>query len=175
MNHSPHAQSTVYVGGFSQDTTATTLHSAFIPFGDILDISLPSDPAHKGSHRGFAFITFASPEAALDACDNMHRNCLQTATNRGKVLKVNKAKPPKGAGTQGSNKPSTFANSLWHTGRARGERLTRLPAPSLRFPGRPFRSPLVFWSTLPQSGRRKSGSPNTEHTASAMLPRTPPK
>ncbi|POY75326.1 hypothetical protein BMF94_1697 [Rhodotorula taiwanensis] len=106
------SNSTVYVGGFSQDTTATTLHSAFIPFGDILDISLPSDPAHKGSHRGFAFITFASPEAALDACDNMHRNCLQTATNRGKVLKVNKAKPPKGAGTQGSNKP-IWASEEW--------------------------------------------------------------
>lgn len=91
------------------DTSATTLHAAFIPFGDILDISLPSDPARKGSHRGFAFITFSSPEAALDACDNMHRNCLPTATNRGKILKVNKAKPPKGAGTQGSNKPSAFS------------------------------------------------------------------
>lgn len=76
-------QTTVYVGGFSPDTTATLLHSAFIPFGDILDISLPSDPARKGAHKGFAFITFATPEAALDACDNMHRNCLPTVTNRG--------------------------------------------------------------------------------------------
>ncbi|BGP56468.1 hypothetical protein JCM8202v2_004088 [Rhodotorula sphaerocarpa] len=94
------------------DTSATTLHAAFIPFGDILDISLPSDPARKGSHRGFAFITFSSPDAALDACDNMHRNCLPTATNRGKILKVNKAKPPKGAGTQGSNKP-IWASEEW--------------------------------------------------------------
>lgn len=99
-------QTTVYVGGFSPDTTATLLHSAFIPFGDILDISLPSDPARKGAHKGFAFITFATPEAALDACDNMHRNCLPTVTNRGRILKVNKAKPPKGAGKHGSNKPS---------------------------------------------------------------------
>ncbi|GAA5880839.1 hypothetical protein JCM3774_000494 [Rhodotorula dairenensis] len=106
------ANTTVYVGGFSPDTNAALLHSAFIPFGDILDISLPSDPARKGSHKGFAFITFASTEAALDACDNMHRNCLPTATNRGRVLKVNKAKPPKGAGTQNSNKP-IWASEEW--------------------------------------------------------------
>lgn len=151
-------QTTVYVGGFSPDTTATLLHSAFIPFGDILDISLPSDPARKGAHKGFAFITFATPEAALDACDNMHRNCLPTVTNRGRILKVNKAKPPKGAGKHGSNKPSKLA--LYRALRAQSSRRILADVPLLS---------LSCCSYLPkpllahrQSGPRRSGS---QHTA----------
>lgn len=104
-------QSTIYVGGFSTDTSASTLHSAFLPFGEILDLSLPTDPNNKSVHRGFAFITFANAESAIDACDNMDRNSLQTVTNRGRVLKVNKAKPQKGISLQGSNKPSACSIS----------------------------------------------------------------
>ncbi|GAA6028510.1 hypothetical protein NBRC10512_007848 [Rhodotorula toruloides] len=105
-------QSTIYVGGFSTDTSASTLHSAFLPFGEILDLSLPTDPNNKSVHRGFAFITFANAESAIDACDNMDRNSLQTVTNRGRVLKVNKAKPQKGISLQGSNKP-IWAQEEW--------------------------------------------------------------
>lgn len=99
-------QSTIYVGGFSGDTTATQLHAAFLPFGPILDLQLPSDPERRSRHKGFAFISYANPEAALDAVDNMHLNSLPGVSNRGRVLKVNKAKPQKGAKLAGSNKPS---------------------------------------------------------------------
>lgn len=47
---------------------------------------LPSDT----KHRGFAFVTFGSPEDAQDAIDNMDLNELQ-----GRVLKVNLARHTK--------------------------------------------------------------------------------
>lgn len=34
-----------------------TLHAAFIPFGDILDIQIPLDYETE-QHRGFAFVEF---------------------------------------------------------------------------------------------------------------------
>lgn len=37
----------MYVGGFSLDTRAEALQSAFSPFGDIVDIQLPPDPTHS--------------------------------------------------------------------------------------------------------------------------------
>lgn len=104
-------QATIYVGGFSADTTASSLHASFLPFGPILDLQLPSDPQDKARHRGFAFVTFSDPAAALDAVDNMHRNTLPGLSNRGRVLKVNKAKPQKGANLAGSNKPSAYCPS----------------------------------------------------------------
>ncbi|GAA5904735.1 hypothetical protein JCM8208_001339 [Rhodotorula glutinis] len=109
---SKEANSTIYVGGFSGDTTATQLHAAFLPFGPILDLQLPSDPEHRSRHKGFAFVSFASPGAALDAVDNMHLNSLPGPSNRGRVLKVNKAKPQKGAKLAGSNKP-IWASEDW--------------------------------------------------------------
>jgi RNA recognition motif-containing protein len=34
-------KSTVFVGGLSHEVTSQTLHDAFIPFGEIVDVSLP--------------------------------------------------------------------------------------------------------------------------------------
>ncbi|SCZ87633.1 BZ3500_MvSof-1268-A1-R1_Chr2-2g05099 [Microbotryum saponariae] len=87
---------TIYVGGFSSETSATILESAFLPFGQVVDIQLPRDPVDKSRHRGFAFVSFSSLESALDAIDNMHQNELTDPSNKGRTLKVNMAKPPKG-------------------------------------------------------------------------------
>ncbi|KAI5475677.1 hypothetical protein MNV49_001052 [Pseudohyphozyma bogoriensis] len=97
-------QKTVYVGGFSNDTNANHLHSAFTPFGEILDIQLPPDPSHQAPHRGFAFLTFSNATSAWDAIDNMNRNVLPGPANAGRPLKCNIAKPPKGLKTGGSNR-----------------------------------------------------------------------
>ncbi|GAA5870822.1 hypothetical protein JCM8547_001716 [Rhodosporidiobolus lusitaniae] len=106
-------QSTVFVGGFSFDTTASALHAAFTPFGEIISVQLPHDPQDRSKkHRGFGFVSFTTPEAALDAIDNMHQNTLPGVTNRGRVLKVNKAKPPKGGGFGQSNQP-IWAQEEW--------------------------------------------------------------
>ncbi|GAA6021659.1 hypothetical protein JCM10207_008104 [Rhodosporidiobolus poonsookiae] len=112
---SKEASNTVFVGGFSLDTTPAALYTAFSPFGEILDLQLPPDPENRqqpNRHRGFAFVSFSTQEAALDAIDNMHQNVLPGVTNRGRVLKVNKAKPPKGQGLAGNNKP-VWADEEW--------------------------------------------------------------
>lgn len=51
-------------------------------------------------------MSYSTAEATLDAIDNMHRNVLPGPTNRGKPLKVNRAKPQKGVHKGASNKPS---------------------------------------------------------------------
>ncbi|KAM0786397.1 hypothetical protein ACM66B_001864 [Microbotryomycetes sp. NB124-2] len=105
-------QKTVYVGGFSLDTKAEAIQAAFVPFGDVVDIQLPPDPTHKNSHRGFAFVTFSTNESALDAIDNMHDNVLTGPSNVGRPLKVNLAKPPKGAQLGGSNR-AIWTDEQW--------------------------------------------------------------
>jgi peptidyl-prolyl isomerase E (cyclophilin E) len=44
---------TLYVGGFGEEVTEKLLHGGFIPFGEIVTISLPID-YETGKHRGFA-------------------------------------------------------------------------------------------------------------------------
>ncbi|BGP17689.1 hypothetical protein JCM10213_003594 [Rhodosporidiobolus nylandii] len=106
------SSTTVFVGGFSLDTTANALYAAFAPFGEILDLQLPADPEDKTKkHRGFAFVAYSTPEAATDAIDNMHQNVLPGVTNRGRVLKVNKAKPQKQK--LGDSRKPVWANEDW--------------------------------------------------------------
>lgn len=40
----------VYVGGLDDGVTEAALHAAFLPFGDIRDVSMPLDNA-TGRHR----------------------------------------------------------------------------------------------------------------------------
>ena len=53
-------------------------------------------------HRGFAFITFGSSADAQDAIDNMDMNEL-----KGRVLRVNLARPMKGTLQPNGNRAST--------------------------------------------------------------------
>lgn len=50
-----------------------------------------TDPSLVAKHRGFGFLTYNSSGDAQDAIDNMDLNEL-----RGKVIKVNLARPMKG-------------------------------------------------------------------------------
>jgi RNA recognition motif-containing protein len=87
-------KATVYVGGLSSQVTAGTLHEAFIPFGEIAEVSLPKNenPNSQEPHRGFAYVEFEDPEDAKEAIDNMDH-----AELFGRVLKVSAAKAPKSA------------------------------------------------------------------------------
>lgn len=78
---------TLYVGGLSEDVDVNILKSAFLPFGDVVDVNLPIDYSTQ-KHKGFAFIEFQSPEDAADAIDNMDNNEIL-----GKTIRVNIAKP----------------------------------------------------------------------------------
>ena len=44
-------KTTLYVGGLEESVNEASLHAAFIPFGDIKDVSIPLDHA-SGKHRG---------------------------------------------------------------------------------------------------------------------------
>ena len=83
--------STVYVGGLDTNlVTAATLSEAFIPFGEIVDISLPKPeaPSSTDVHRGFGYIEFEEATDAKEAINNMDQSELF-----GRVIKVAMAKP----------------------------------------------------------------------------------
>jgi len=80
------------VGGLDNTVDTNVLHNAFVPFGEIVDISLPK-PELKSSvdpHRGFGYIEFELAEDAREAIDNMDQSELF-----GRVIKVAAAKPQK--------------------------------------------------------------------------------
>ena len=54
----------VYVGGLADEVTEKIIHGAFIPFGDIVDITIPLDYSSQ-KHRGFAFVEFESAGKCL--------------------------------------------------------------------------------------------------------------
>ncbi|KAH8553248.1 peptidyl-prolyl cis-trans isomerase E [Umbelopsis sp. PMI_123] len=97
MSINTDSKTTLFVGGLDQEVTEQLLYSAFIPFGDIISVQIPPDPASRNQHRGFGFVEFESKEDVKEAIDNMHMSELN-----GRVIKVNLAKPQKLAST--SNK-----------------------------------------------------------------------
>ncbi|RUS33323.1 peptidyl-prolyl cis-trans isomerase E [Jimgerdemannia flammicorona] len=81
-------KTTIYVGGIDQQVNEEILHAAFVPFGDVISVQLPPDPASHNQHRGFGFIEFETAEDTSAAIDNMDQSELY-----GKVIKVNLARP----------------------------------------------------------------------------------
>ncbi|KAI0934112.1 hypothetical protein AcV5_006066 [Taiwanofungus camphoratus] len=115
-------KTTIFVGGIGDDVDEAVLLETFSTFGacfshnsrsnatgssrvgDIIEVQLPVAPTNPSQqnevkHRGFAFVTYASPADAQDAIDNMDLNELN-----GRVLKVNLARqiraPSQGAGNR---------------------------------------------------------------------------
>src|SRR5689334_10177023 len=83
--------STIYVGGLDVNlVTTATLSEAFIPFGEIVDITLPKPeaPSSTDLHRGFGYIEFEDAADAKEAIDNMDQSEIY-----GRVIKVAMAKP----------------------------------------------------------------------------------
>jgi RNA recognition motif. (a.k.a. RRM, RBD, or RNP domain) len=83
--------STVYVGGLHPTlVTASVLSEAFIPFGEIADISLPKPelPSSTDLHRGFGYVEFEEAGDAKEAINNMDQSELYR-----RVIKVAMAKP----------------------------------------------------------------------------------
>jgi len=105
-------KNTVFVGGITEDTDEAALLEHFSTFGDVVDVQLPSSATNPAlaagaKHRGFAFITFTQALDAQDAIDNMDMNEF-----RGRVLKVNLAKPQKGP-VQGAGNRAIWESEDW--------------------------------------------------------------
>ncbi|KDR79929.1 hypothetical protein GALMADRAFT_1169825 [Galerina marginata CBS 339.88] len=113
MEEGTKSKKTVFVGGISDDTDETALYESFSTFGDILEVQIPPPATqhHQNpnpsapKHRGFAFITYTSTLDAQDAIDNMDMNEL-----KGRVLKVNLARPMKTAAAN-----LTGNRAIWET------------------------------------------------------------
>ncbi|KAJ9143553.1 Peptidyl-prolyl cis-trans isomerase E [Coniochaeta hoffmannii] len=110
MTDSARWKATVYVGGLAPVVTVANLHDAFIPFGEIADISLPKNenPNSTDPHRGFAYVEFEDVEDAKEAIDNMDQ-----AELFGRVIKVNPAKAPKSAHEGLGSKTAVWEQEEW--------------------------------------------------------------
>ncbi|OIW25858.1 hypothetical protein CONLIGDRAFT_509036 [Coniochaeta ligniaria NRRL 30616] len=110
MTDSARWKATVYVGGLAPVVTVANLHDAFIPFGEIADVSLPKNenPNSTDPHRGFAYVEFEDAEDAKEAIDNMDQ-----AELFGRVIKVNAAKAPKSADQGLSSKTAVWEQEEW--------------------------------------------------------------
>ncbi|KAH7914693.1 RNA-binding domain-containing protein [Hygrophoropsis aurantiaca] len=113
MEEGPKGKKTIFIGGIGEDVDETIIFENFSTFGDIIEVQLPSaatNPAlqAESKHRGFAFVTYASPADAQDAIDNMDLNEL-----RGRVLKVNIARPMKGGIQPGAGNRAIWESEEW--------------------------------------------------------------
>ncbi|RDB21109.1 Peptidyl-prolyl cis-trans isomerase E [Hypsizygus marmoreus] len=112
MEEGTKTKKTVFVGGIADDVDEGVIYESFSTFGDILEVQLPSAATNpnqqtEAKHRGFAFVTYSSSADAQDAIDNMDLNEL-----RGKVIKVNLARPMKGP-VQPSGNRAIWESEEW--------------------------------------------------------------
>ncbi|OEL15885.1 Glycine-rich RNA-binding protein GRP1A [Dichanthelium oligosanthes] len=74
-----------FVGGLAWATDDNSLHSAFSPFGEVLESKIILDRETQRS-RGFGFVTFSSEQAMRDAIEGMNGKELD-----GRSITVNEA------------------------------------------------------------------------------------
>lgn len=91
-NSQSRLKATVYVGGLDNAVDEKILTDAFLPFGVVVDVTIPKPEQHSSPepHRGFGYIEFEVPEDAKEAIENMDQSELY-----GRVIKVAAAKPQK--------------------------------------------------------------------------------
>ncbi|KEZ43775.1 Peptidyl prolyl cis-trans isomerase [Scedosporium apiospermum] len=111
-------KATVYVGGLAPVVTSTHIYDAFIPFGEIVDVSIPKNdkPGATEPHRGFAYVEFEEAEDAKEAIDNMDQ-----AELFGRILKVSASKPPKSAEGGLNSRTAVWEQESWLAEHAIGE------------------------------------------------------
>ena len=96
MSDAARWKATIHVGGLAAAVTASSIHDAFIPFGEIADVTLPKNDnpskqqQNAHSHRGFAYVEYEDAEDAKEAVDNMDQ-----ADFFGKIIRVTQARAPK--------------------------------------------------------------------------------
>ncbi|EPE35365.1 RNA-binding, RBD [Glarea lozoyensis ATCC 20868] len=103
-------KATVYIGGLAPTVNVESLQNAFLPFGEIADVSIPKNDAPNSMepHRGFGYVEFEDPEDIKDAIDNMDQ-----AELFGKVIKVSAAKPPKNVNEGLGSKTALWEQEGW--------------------------------------------------------------
>ena len=55
------ASRTLYVGGLAEEVNPELLQGAFVPFGEVKECKIPTDPKTR-KHKGFGFVEFLEDE-----------------------------------------------------------------------------------------------------------------
>lgn len=107
MSDASRLKSTVYVGGLDNAVNEKLLADAFLPFGEIADVTIPKPdlPSSKDPHRGFGYVEFEVVSDAKEAIDNMDQSEFF-----GRVIKVAPARPQKD-----SNEGLGSKTAIWET------------------------------------------------------------
>jgi len=110
MTDAARLKATVYVGGLDNAVNERILSDAFLPFGEIVDVSLPKPeaPSSTDPHRGFGYVEFEIPGDAKEAIDNMDQSELF-----GRVIKVAAAKPQKESNEGLGSKTAVWQQEGW--------------------------------------------------------------
>ncbi|MCJ1253383.1 hypothetical protein MMC24_001194 [Lignoscripta atroalba] len=110
MTDAARLKATVYVGGLDNAVNERILADAFLPFGEIVDVSLPKPevPSSPDPHRGFGYVEFEIPADAKEAIDNMDQSELF-----GRVIKVAAAKPQKESNEGLGSKTAVWQQEGW--------------------------------------------------------------
>ncbi|TMW60597.1 hypothetical protein Poli38472_000639 [Pythium oligandrum] len=100
MAATSNAKRNLYVGGLDRQVTEEVLYAAFVPFGAIKQVQIPTDFAARNAAPGkrHGFVEFEDADDARAAIDNMDESELF-----GKTLRVTIAKPERAK--LGSKKP----------------------------------------------------------------------
>ncbi len=80
----------IYVGGLAYDSKEDVVKSAFLEYGEVVSVKIVYDRG-SGESRGFGFVTFTNPRAALNAIREMNGNQIAGRTVR--VNEVRKNRP----------------------------------------------------------------------------------
>ncbi|KAI4195269.1 MAG: hypothetical protein LQ350_007288 [Teloschistes chrysophthalmus] len=107
MSDASRLRSTIFVGGLENSVNEKLLADAFLPFGEIVDVTIPKPelPSSTDQHRGFGYVEFEVAGDAKEAIDNMHQSEFF-----GRIIKVAAAKPQKD-----SNEGLGSKTAIWET------------------------------------------------------------
>lgn len=81
------------IGGLDKTVTKPVLQQAFLPFGEVVEVNIPTATDEQHQHRGFGYVEFENQEDAAAAIDNMDQAMLA-----GRFVTVAQAKPQKDVG-----------------------------------------------------------------------------
>lgn len=92
MTDASRLKATIFVGGLDKRVTTQDLHDYFVPFGEIVEVTLPKPelPSSTDPHRGFGYVEFELAGDAQEAIDNMHLSRFYD-----NIIEVAAAKPQK--------------------------------------------------------------------------------
>ena len=83
-DYNPVNKRIVYVGGLSEEVDQKVVQGAFLPFGDIVDISIPLDYETE-KHRRFCFVEFENAEDAAAAIGRLTFIVIMQSSSLSKV------------------------------------------------------------------------------------------